>query len=210
MSSLHFEILTGGQREFLDEMKGGYLPEGAYLAGGTGLALLIGHRRSLDFDFFTENDFIKERLLESFRKLGNLKVLLISRGSVTFEVRNQRISIFHYPHELLFPPVDSPWEFKIADQRDIIPMKLSAIASRGSRKDFADIYFILKNFTLEECFDFLDKKFSGVEYSRYHILRSLLYFEDAEKEPSPEMISSFSWEEAKKHIESCAKKMMNL
>lgn len=200
MNFLHLEILTMPQRDFLDSLKEHHLPDSSYLAGGTGIALSIGHRRSLDFDFFTKTQFSPDNALNVLKELGKIKIITKSSGSITIEISNQRVSIFFYPYDLLFQCVDNPWKFSLADPKDIIPMKLSAIAGRGSKKDFIDIYFLLRNYTVEQSLSILEKKFAQEEYSKYHILRSLVYFSDADKEPEPEMLLKFDWENAKKFI----------
>ncbi len=83
-------------------------------------------------------------------------------------------------------------------KEDIIPMKLSAIGNRGSKKDFFDIYFLLKEFTMKNMFELFEAKFPNVNY--FHILKSLAYFEDADTEINPKMIMKVSWEDVKKEI----------
>ena len=88
--------------------------------------------------------------------------------------------------------------FSIASIRDIALMKLVAIAGRGSRKDFADLFLILQNPpTLESYFDMLPEKYGASRINTYHILKSLTYFDDAEIEPMPHMLVPFDWEECK-------------
>jgi predicted nucleotidyltransferase component of viral defense system len=81
---------------------------------------------------------------------------------------------------------------------DIIPMKLSAVAARGSKKDFYDIYFLLKHYTLEEMFGFFDRKFDDM--NKFHIIKSLTYFDDAEKETDPVTLQKITWKEIKQAI----------
>ena len=81
-------------------------------------------------------------------------------------------------------------------------MKLNAVAGRGSKKDFIDLHFLFKKWSMEEAFDLLARKFQSIEYNRYHILRSLVYFEDAEGEPMPVMLQPCNWDEVKKRFET--------
>lgn len=90
----------------------------------------------------------------------------------------------------------------IAGIPDIAAMKIEAIGSRGSYKDFIDIYFILKEFSLEEVFNFVEEKFKNIDYSKAHILKSLIYFDDVKNSVFPEMIEETNWEEIKSEIES--------
>jgi hypothetical protein len=88
--------------------------------------------------------------------------------------------------------------FTVASERDIALMKLAAISGRGSRKDFVDLYLILRiGGTLNDYFRMLPEKYGASRINTYHILKSLTYFEDAEKEPLPRMFVPFDWEECK-------------
>ncbi len=77
-------------------------------------------------------------------------------------------------------------------------MKIAAITSRGSKKDFIDIYFLLNEFSLKEMLDFYKLKYNDA--SEMLALKSLTYFDDADTEENPRMISSFDWDECKKEI----------
>ncbi|MEK7161153.1 MAG: nucleotidyl transferase AbiEii/AbiGii toxin family protein, partial [Patescibacteria group bacterium] len=89
---------------------------------------------------------------------------------------------------------------KLADERDIAAMKIDAVSSRGSKKDFVDLYFLLEKYSLPELIDFFEKKYSNIKFNKLHILKSLTYFEDAEKEPMPEMLKQANWDSIKKKI----------
>jgi Nucleotidyl transferase AbiEii toxin, Type IV TA system len=83
----------------------------------------------------------------------------------------------------------------VADQRDIACMKISAIASRGTKRDFIDLYAVAKNYGLPQLLDLFNTKFAQAQYSIVHALKSLVYFEDATKEPMPDMLVRITWEE---------------
>jgi hypothetical protein len=100
---------------------------------------------------------------------------------------------------LLFPTIAFEG-IQLADERDIAAMKLDAVSSRGSKKDFIDIYFLLKKYSLAELFDIFEKKYAAIKFNKLHILKSLSYFENAEQEPMPVMLESVPWEEVKKKI----------
>ena len=77
-------------------------------------------------------------------------------------------------------------------------MKLSALAGRGSRKDFVDLYVYARQVApLEQLFERFHKKYRGVNIDPYHLLRSLTFFDDAEAEPMPDMLKATSWDEMK-------------
>ena len=176
-----------------------------YLAGGTGLALRLGHRRSEGFGFFRADTFDRQAWLGKLGWLGPLSVLQETEGTLTVEIRSVRTSFFHYPYPLLEAPEPAPWGFPVASNADIGAMKLSAVASRGSKKDFFDLHALcsgpLPFSTLLERFR---KKFSGIQFDEYHLLRSLAYFEEAEKEPDPVVLQPVTWDRVRAYFRSIA------
>ena len=170
--------------------------EGWTLARGTGLALQMGHRISEDFDFFRTDPMNVNRLHEVLRLAGEVETLQEDDRTLTVLIARTKVSFFSVPEPFLFP--GQPYVFfTLADPRDIALMKLAAISGRGSRKDFIDLYVILRTgLSLEECLKRLPEKY-GSRANAYHILKSLTYFEDAEGEPMPRMLEPFNWDECK-------------
>ena len=76
-------------------------------------------------------------------------------------------------------------------------MKISAIAGRGTKRDFVDLYVTATRYGLSALLELFEKKFADVRYNRIHVLKSLTYFKDAEKDPTPDMLIPLSWEEVK-------------
>ena len=74
---------------------------------------------------------------------------------------------------------------------------MDAVASRGCRKDLVDIHELLKKYSLAELIGFFEKKYSNIKYNILHVFKSLVYFEDAENEPSPIMLRETNWEDVK-------------
>jgi len=99
------------------------------------------------------------------------------------------------------------WQgIKLAQVKDIALMKLVAISDRGTKKDFFDLYEICQQtMSLDELFSLLPKKFVNVDYNKYHLLKSLVYFDDAETDPDPDMLKVISWEQVKKFFIDKAK-----
>lgn len=173
-----------------------------YLAGGTALALQLGHRLSYDLDFFTEQDFSEQKLIETLGRLGEFSIDHRAEDTLLGSLNGARISFFWYRHPLLFPPV-SFLDVRLADIRDIAAMKLDAIQSRGKKRDFIDLWAIMHHgVTLEELFELFEKKYAGVAYNKQHILKSLVFFVDAEQDEMPRVFADASWKEIKKYIES--------
>jgi len=177
-----------------------------YLAGGTSLALRIEHRQSVDFDFFTEQDFDNLNIIEKLRKIGSFELFDEARNTINGLLNDVRISFFKYRYPLLNHPY-SYKNMRIADMVDIALMKLGAVSGRGGKKDFIDLHFLLDHFSLSELFKKYPEKY-GVEVSNhYHLMKSLVFFEDAENEPMPKMFVSVSWEEIKRHVVKEVKKL---
>ena len=90
---------------------------------------------------------------------------------------------------------------ELASLKDIAAMKLAAIMDRGTKRDFVDLYFLVKNnISLDEMFVFYDKKFNALESNLYSLLKSLTYFDDAEKSDMPQMLKKISWEKVKEFL----------
>ena len=132
-------ILTEAQQTVLELLSRVGEARSFYLAGGTALALHLGHRRSRDFDFFRGKDFLPQDLLSSLRETGTIRVLQEASGTLTVMLREVPTSFFRYDYPLLRPLHESPWGLSLADPEDIAVMKLAALAGRGSRKDFVDL-----------------------------------------------------------------------
>lgn len=191
----------------------GFLKQyGFYLAGGTALALQIGHRTSLDFDFYTEKKFNPSelrRLLE--KKFKEVILLQKAERTLSVKINGVAVSFFQYPYPLISPEVKHQDFPPLASRGDIAAMKIIAIADRGTRRDFIDIYFLLKEFSLKDIFGFVKKKYPN--FNIYVGLRGLTYFVDAEKAQKRRLylfhfvswnkIKKFLIEEVKKYQKEC-------
>lgn len=186
--------------------KSGLLKD-AYLAGGSALALHLGHRYSLDFDFFTSKLFDARQLTLKLGKLGNFKKEIIKSDTIVGEFNKVKFSFFYFPYTL----VKKPGRFlnlRLADPADIGAMKIAAIVDRGTKRDFIDLYFlIMERYQIEEILKFYNKKYQKLSENIYSIIKSLKYFEDAEESEMPRMIKKISWEEVKKFFEKEAIKL---
>lgn len=182
------ECVSTGARELLKALgtQEEFQSLSFYLAGGTGLALQLGHRISEDLDFFTERGFEPERVIRIFAGLFSVRVREASKGTLHLICNNTKVSLFYYPYKLVFSPLRYEGCL-VADCRDIAAMKLIAIAQRGSRKDFVDLFFFLRKekMDFEQLKTVVATKYSEVQYSWPHLLKALCYFADAEKDPLP-------------------------
>ena len=184
-----------------------------YLAGGTGLALRLGHRISLDLDLFSENRLLnqadRQTLKKSLAASGKLKILEEKEGTCHLRLETTAVSLFHYPRKLLKPP--SKWSgLKIASIEDISAMKLSAVINRGSKKDFVDLFFILQSHKPAEILKWAERKFPDHPTFSVQAAKALIYFEDAEKEPMPRMLKHAAWNEIRTFFEKEIPKLFNL
>ncbi len=170
-----------------------------YLAGGTGCALHIGHRRSRDFDFFSRDEFDIFVIQNSLRNLGRFAADYSDAGTLVGRLDEVKISLFHYAYPLLEETVDF-LGMSVASLVDIGCMKIDAISSRGTKRDFSDLFFIHKTLGLDlkGFFPHFERKYGPVGFNRHHVLKSLVYFEDADQDPDPEMLADFSWAATKR------------
>ncbi len=182
-----------------------------YLAGGTALALQLGHRQSSDLDWFTPN-FPKMQLLLQHLHKYKIAITQTAPGTLDCLIDGVKVSFMEYT----YPMIKHLIEFdgiKMAHTLDIACMKITAISSRGSKKDFIDLYKVLETITLDELFVLFEKKYNGVQYNKMHILKSLTYFDDAESDPDPDYLEPIEWETVKNTLvqktQEFTKKLLN-
>ncbi len=198
---MYLDCLSRGQIKVLKKL--GFLKEyGFYLAGGTALALQLGHRRSMDLDLYTQKDFDYKKLRgELENKFEEAIFIQGSEGTLIMKLDKVAVSFFYYPYSLIFPTIEFEDFPPIASMKDIAAMKLIAIADRGIKRDFYDIYFLLKEFSLEEIFKWVKRKYP--RFNIYPAVRGLTYFEDAERKDFQRRLFLFkyiSWSKVKKFL----------
>ncbi len=201
------ETLVEGARDNLAVLARSDILQDAYLAGGTAAALQLGHRISVDLDFFTTREFTPRALSAELSRLGSFDEEQADRGTLLGAFNGIRFSLFIYEYPLIFPPVEY-LSLSIADIRDIAAMKIDAIATRGAKRDFLDLYFICKaDYRLAEILDSYNKKYGKLASNSIHIQKSLVFFNDAETDTMPRMLQEVEWEEVKKYFENEVKKL---
>ncbi len=199
----HRSAVSDEVRGLIEELRDRTLLVDFYLAGGTALALRLGHRLSVDLDFFTRKPFDQESFLARLTAMDGVSLLAKDVETLHAHIRGTRVSFLGYPYPLLFP-FASFAGVSIADPRDIACMKISAIAARGARRDFIDLYTAAQIHGLGSLIALFERKYARVNYSRVHILKSLTYFEDAEREPMPRILTDLSWGEVKHFFQRAA------
>jgi|GEM_PF-122450 len=194
------------QRKLLREIMSLDILSTYCLVGGTNLALRYEHRISVDLDIFRYNPIAnieENRILsnEIKRLFPTTEILNVSRLGAFLYINNIKVDIIEYP--IPFFNIETLEGIRLASKLDIAAMKINAITNRGTRKDFYDLYELLKEFSLKEIIDSYKQKYKidNVEMA----LRSLIYFSDAEdnKERNNKIISlcNEDWEEVKDVIE---------
>ena len=194
------ETLAKGAKENLALLGQSSILNDAYLGGGTAVALQLGHRISVDFDFFTTKEFVPKSFSSQLSKLGSFYEAQADKGTVIGEFEGIKFSLFRYEYPLIFSPLKY-LSLDMADIRDIAAMKIDAVATRGAKRDFIDLYFICKSgYSLGSLLDFYDKKYGKLASNLVHIQKSLIFFEDAAPEKMPKMLKEVEWEEVKRYF----------
>ena len=184
--------------ELLKEICSTTTLENFALGGGTNLALRFGHRLSIDLDFFTSNPFQNNLIFqEIMNRFPNAELIFEQNQTMMFFINNTKVDFVLYPFHWLktFETID---HVRLISLPDIIPMKLQAMSNRFSKKDFWDIAFLLKDFSLSEMLELFNSKFPNVD--KGFIIHSLTNFENAEAEQSPVEIIPKSWDEIKDEL----------
>lgn len=171
----------------------------SYLAGGTALALQIGHRISVDLDFFTPQIFNEKTLSGELGQLPEYQETGTAWRTVWGEVANTKFSLFYYEYPLIKKTIPFAG-VQMLSKEDIAAMKIHAIETRGTKRDFIDLYFLTKEFTSEQMLKFYDQKYGILEDHLYIILRSINYFIDADVDDMPKMLLPASWEKIKEYF----------
>ncbi len=188
----HPEVLPEGWARAATDLAARSALDGFYLAGGTGLALRLGHRRSVDLDLFRESEFEPADLQNRLSGLQGLYIRQAVRGALHVTLHGTPVSFLHFPYPLLFPLAQFE-TLRVADPRDLACTKLNAIATRGNRRDFVDLYVAAKEYGLAEVLRWFDAKFRSTPFNRVHLFKALTYFVDAQGQPMPDMLVPLDW-----------------
>jgi hypothetical protein len=202
----HREVINPQMERALHNLRTHGVLDRCYLAGGTGLALHFGHRRSNDLDFFSRESLEPEALIQRMKTLTGFALAARAPDTLHATLETVKVSFLAYPYPVLFP-FAQVLGVNVADARDIACMKLSAIASRGTKRDFVDLYVTSELYGLAQLLVWFKQKYADVNYSLTHLLKSLTWFEDADKEPMPDMLAPLSWEGVKRFFRSQASRL---
>lgn len=198
----HLEILPQTQKNVLADLGRVVDRDGFYLAGGTAVALHLGHRRSIDLDWFTENELDDpQRYAAQLRADGvTWSTRSTATGTLHGTVDGVKVSFLSYGYPLLAEPTPlTPYGCQMASLDDLACMKLAAVAQRGSKKDFVDVWALADHgLHLERMLALYQQKYATEDIS--HLVTSLTYFDDADPEPMPSMLVEFEWSAVKAEL----------
>ena len=194
---LYFETIDTPTLELLTQLQSIDILGNLRLAGDTALALQLGHRKSIDIDLFGKIDSDILEINTALNKIGRVTLLNNSQSIHIYLINGIKVDIVNYQYSWLQDAMLQD-RIRLATINDIAAMKLSAITGRGTKKDFVDLYFLLNHLGLKEMLDlYLQKYHDG---STFLVLKSLVYFDDAEKEELPRMLIPVTWQNIKKKI----------
>jgi hypothetical protein len=184
-------VLLLAQDLFKNELSSGF-----YMAGGTALALHLGHRKSVDIDIFCEKFFSENQIKEAILQKEDSVLIQQEEGTLHCMIKNIKVSVFHYPYPVLnsFVKVE---DISLASIEDIACMKVVSISQRAEKKDFFDLYEVCKKISPLELKKLFVKKYGENKVNCYHVLRSFFFFSDVENSPDPISLNGTTWEKVK-------------
>ncbi len=201
MSNLFWNTITTDMSLVLDGFARTSIGARFYLAGGTALSLQLGHRLSVDLDFFSPTEDIPtirpalENALASF----NATLADSAWGNLVYLAKNIRVGFYGYGYPLVAPMVEDA-SARLASVEDIALMKLDALLARAARKDFYDLYFICRRIPLRHLFDLAPQKYPSVRDFEAQTVKRLVYFQNAESESDPTMLEPVAWQTVKEYF----------
>ena len=182
---MHLETLPSGSRKVFASLKEIATLYRFVLAGGTGLALQLGHRISADLDLFTQESFSTEKVFHEMKELKLVPVLQQEeKGTLIVSTAGIKVSFFHYPYPFI-EKKSLLYGIPIAGVIDVASMKVIAIGQRGAKRDFIDLFFILQNIPFRKIAENMITRFGADRISPVHTGKSLVYFIDADVDPDP-------------------------
>ncbi len=178
-----------------------------YLGGGTALALQLGHRTSVDFDFYAPQKFDNQKLARTLSQLfPNVQASATQPpDTLRIDVMGTEVSAFLYQYPLLDQLIDYG-PVLLAGLRDIAAMKTAAVVQRARQRDFYDIYYLIKKLGIQTFIDATYQKFPWYEENNIVVFTSLTYFTEADADPEANRVqlldTSLTWNQVKDFIKS--------
>ncbi|GHT00605.1 hypothetical protein FACS189421_12830 [Bacteroidia bacterium] len=186
---MHPEILSPEQKELLPLVKS--FRREFYLVGGTAIALLIGHRKSIDFDLFKSTPFISKKILDKISTIESHYVVTRRvKEQINLTISDVKITFFEYPY-FIETPVNFDKILRMPDLLTLGAMKAFALGRRSKWKDYLDLYFLLRDyFSVEDIIQKAENIY-GQEFSSKLFRSQLAYHEDINYSESVEFLPGY-------------------
>jgi hypothetical protein len=194
---LHYETVEAQTLELLKSLLNAEAFKKLRLVGGTALAMQVGHRKSIDLDLFGIMGADEFEIRKQLSQIGSVQWLKKTTNINILLINNIKVDLVNYPYPWIRQVGDEEG-FRLASLEDIGAMKLAAITGRGTKKDFIDLYFLLQKFSMADLVSFYTQKYA--DGSTFMVLKSLVYFGDADLDESPIMLKMIEWEFVKDSI----------
>lgn len=196
---LYTETIEGGTLELLRNLQSEVLLSSFNLVGGTSLALRMGHRKSVDLDLFTKDDFDLQELRELLVNKYDFQVSYEKGKTLKGFINNVKIDLIKYVYPQVCS-VETIEGIRFESIPDVIAMKLSAICDNGSRmKDFIDIAFLSSKYSFDDMLKFYSVKFPSS--NQMMLAKALVYFADIDFNEDIVMLKyDFNWDKIAKRL----------
>lgn len=203
---LHYETVLPGTFTLLKDLSKLDSFQKFSLVGGTALSLRYGHRHSEDLDFFSNENFDRQAIIEELVKIYSNQFIHQETGfkkSLFCSIKDVKVDVVYYPHPLIRPLINEDDIIFYSDE-DIAAMKIQAILGRGKKKDFWDLALLLEKHGLGNIIDWHTEKFPN-QMLLISIPQTITYFDDAELSQDPICLLGLSWEDVKNKIRSAVR-----
>lgn len=210
MNDLFWNTITAEMRRILGGFVNTEIGKKFYLAGGTALSLQLGHRLSVDLDFFSPTEDVPTLRPALENALASFSPILADSawGNLVYLVQNVRVGFYGYGYPLVAPLIETS-EVRLASTEDIALMKLDALLARAARKDFYDLYFICQQIPLRTILDLAAQKYPSTRDFETQTVKRLVYFQNAESDIDPHMLIPVRWEQVKEFFIQQSKTIAN-
>ena len=206
----HWETVTPQLREVLQLVSLQAFADRFYLAGGTALALQLGHRPSVDLDFFSDHDELldtsRHAISAALEKQAVVEVREDVIGNLLLKVNQLSVGFFSYGYPLL-EAVSTAGTLRLASLADIGLMKMDALMMRGARKDFIDLYCLAQTIPFDRLLELRPCKYPRSSNFEIMLLESLTNFDHAERDLMPRLSIPLDWEQIKSSFEAEARRL---
>lgn len=183
---LHKETLEPATLELIRRLQADSILGGFELVGGTALALMIGHRVSVDINLFSQHAFDAQEVLEHLEKAYGFSLQYMHKNTLKGVIDHVFVDVLTHAYPKVGDIIVSEGIALISKQ-DIAAMKINAISGNGTRaKDFVDVYFLLKEYSVGDLLGFYSQKYA--QRNTFHALKSLTWFDDMDEAAWPNML----------------------